>query len=837
MIVNIEYTVEELVSITSGVLRAGASIPILSQLLLDSRKIEQADQTVFFLLHTSVDKGVEIIDDLIKKRVKCFVVNIHFPVQKFASSTFIIVDDTVYALQQLAIFHRKKFSTLQNGKALPVIGITGSNGKTIIKEWLNIMLDADFNIVRSQKSYNSQIGVPLSVLQMRSSNTLAIFEAGISTTGEMQKLEQMIRPNIGIFTNIGTAHDEGFANIKEKISEKLQLFIHAEVIIFPSDYLKLSSTLQTFVKNKKNILLFSWSRQNPAMLQIVSVQKFQNRSRITGIYQGKKSNIEIAFTDDASIENAINCWCVLLYMNYTSTAIAKKMQLLFPVEMRLELEKGINNCTIINDSYSADLVSLNIALDFLQQQTPHNNHTVILSDILQTGKSENELYAAVAKLLHHKKINRFIGIGSSLVKHRAQFKFISQTIFFDSTKTFKKAFKASDFSNEIILLKGARSFRFEQINQLLKQKAHQTILSINLNAIVHNLKAFKSILLPDTKLMAMVKAFGYGSGSFEVAQVLQYHKTDYLAVAYADEGVELRKAGIILPIMVMNPEENTFNTLVEHNLEPEIFSFGILQAFDKFLLSSAIINYPVHIKCDTGMHRLGFRLGDMKRLGNILKHTNHFKVKSVFSHLAASESLAHDDFTLQQSVEFKSCCDILEERLKYPFIKHISNTSGISRHPNLQLDMVRLGIGLYGIANNKNMQKKLRHVSTLSSTVAQIKKVSARESVGYGRNSFLKKDTIIATVRIGYADGYDRGLGNGVGKMLYHGKLVPVIGNVCMDMTMLDITGVQHAKEGDEVIVFGEDLPVEKLAQWLHTIPYEIMTGISSRVKRVYYQE
>ncbi|MEO7802483.1 MAG: bifunctional UDP-N-acetylmuramoyl-tripeptide:D-alanyl-D-alanine ligase/alanine racemase [Ginsengibacter sp.] len=836
MIVNIEYTVEELASITFGKLNRGDSLPTLSQLLLDSRKVEEADKTIFFLLHSLVNKGIEIIDDLVEKGVACFIVNSHFPFQKFPFSTFIIVEDVVKALQQLAIFHRQKFNTLQNGKALPVIGITGSNGKTIVKEWLNTMLEGDHNIVRSQKSYNSQIGVPLSVLQMQASDTLAIFEAGISTTGEMQKLEQMIRPDIGIFTNIGTAHDEGFANTKEKINEKLQLFINAEVIIFSLDYPKLLPNIQTFIKSKKSISLFSWSRQKIATLQIISIQKFQNRSRITGVYKGKKNNIEIAFTDDASIENAINCWCVLLFMNYTSETILKKMQLLFPVQMRLELEKGINNCTIINDSYSADLVSLNIALDFLQQQT-HDNHTLILSDILQTGKTENELYGAVAKLLHHKKVNKFIGIGNGLIKHQDLFKFIPRTNFFDSVKTFQKTFKASDFSNEIVLLKGARSFRFEQVNQLLKQKAHQTILSINLDAIVHNLKAFKNTLLPDTKLMAMVKAFGYGSGSFEVAQVLQYHKTDYLAVAYADEGVELRKAGIILPIMIMNPEENTFNTLVEHNLEPEIFSFGILRAFDKFLLSAAIINYPVHIKCDTGMHRLGFRLSEMKKLANILKHTNHFKVKSVFSHLAASESPAQDAFTLQQSAEFKSCCDILEERLKYSFLTHISNTSGISRHPNLQLDMVRLGIGLYGIASNKAMQKKLRHVSTLSSTVAQIKKVSAGESVGYGRGSFLKKDTLVATVRIGYADGYDRGMGNGVGKMLYQGKLVPVIGNVCMDMTLLDISAIQNAKEGDEVIVFGEDLPVEKLAQWLHTIPYEIMTGISSRVKRVYYQE
>jgi alanine racemase len=512
------------------------------------------------------------------------------------------------------------------------------------------------------------------------------------------------------------------------------------------------------------------------------------------------------------------------------------MPQLRPVEMRLELKQGINNCSVINDSYSADINSLTIALDFLQQQQQHKKRTLILSDILQSGKNGPELYAAIAFILKQKNIDRFIGIGPEISRQRDAFAGIAETVFFSSTAEFRQQFHSQHFHDDTILLKGARMFEFEQISHLLEQKVHQTVLEINLNAISHNLRTYQQQLNPGVKLMAMVKAFSYGSGSFEIANLLQFHKVDWLAVAYADEGVELRKAGISLPIMVMNAEETTFDVMVQYNLEPELFSMGILTEFEKYLQRSAITNYPVHIKLDTGMRRLGFEPNDISALCDKLRASDRFKVQTVFSHLAASDAASHDDFTNHQAGSFVQGCVQLQAALGYPFLRHIANSSAIHRHKELQFDMVRLGIGLYGVDSEPSMQQQLKNVTTLKTTISQIKKVKAGESVGYSRKGIASRDSVIATVRIGYADGYPRLMSNGMGKMLVNEQLVPVIGNVCMDMTMLDITGAE-ANEGDEVIVFGEQLPVSDVAGWGQTIAYEILTGISQRVKRVYYEE
>ena len=582
--------------------------------------------------------------------------------------------------------------------------------------------------------------------------------------------------------------------------------------------------------------LFSWSKKETATLQIISIENKVTQTAITTVFNDKTIKFSIPFSDEASIENAITCCCVLLHLGISNATISKRMLLLRPVEMRLELKQGINNCSVINDSYSADINSLTIALDFLQQQQQHPKRTLILSDILQSGKSSADLYADVAFILQQKNINRFIGIGPEISRQAAAFKNIGETVFFSSTTEFKQQFHSQHFHNETILLKGARLFEFEQISHLLEQKVHQTVLEINLNAITHNLKAYQQQLNPGVQLMAMVKAFSYGSGSFEIANLLQFHKVDYLAVAYADEGVELRKAGITLPIMVMNAEETTFDVLVQYSLEPELFSFGILTAFENYLKQSGITNYPVHIKLDTGMRRLGFEQNDMEALCKKLPATENFKIQTVFSHLAASDAIAHDDFTQYQATAFLTGCELLQKALGYSFLRHIANTSAIHRHKELQFDMVRLGIGLYGVDSNPAMQQLLKNVTTLKTTISQIKKVKAGESVGYSRKGVAAKDSLIATVRIGYADGYPRLLSNGDGKMWVNGQLAPVIGNVCMDMTMLDVTGI-GANEGDEVIVFGEQLPVAEMAAWAHTIAYEILTGISQRVKRVYYEE
>ena len=837
------YSIEKIAEITSAdFLCKEKSDTVIEHLLLDSRKLLFPASSLFFALGGPRRNGHTFIKELYNKGVRNFVIADRKGVEEIASypgSNFLLVEDVLSALHSLAAFHRQQFK-------IPVIGITGSNGKTIVKEWLYQLLHTDYQIVRSPKSYNSQIGVPLSVWQMNQTHTLAIFEAGISLPNEMEKLQQIIEPTIGIFTNIGDAHAEGFSNQQQKIDEKLKLFLNSDVLIYGSDAVDLNVAANQFTKNTANdgkIQLFSWSTHQQGLLEVFEIKKTKNQTIISAYDHRKENaetikqiNITIPFTDDASIQNALTCWSVLLYLNIPTTVIEKRMLQLSPVEMRLELKQGINNCSVINDSYSADINSLTIALDFLVQQQQHPTRTLILSDILESGKTNVELYGAVAAILEQKNIQRFIGIGPEISKQQHLFKNIPQSFFFSSIAACLQQFYSIHFHNETILLKGARIFEFEQLSHLLEEKLHQTVLEINLNAVTHNLKAYQQLLKPGVKMMAMVKAFSYGSGGFEIANLLQFNQADYLAVAYADEGVELRRAGINLPILVLNPEESTFDILVNYHLEPELYSFTILNGFQNYLEKLAINSYPVHIKLDTGMHRLGFEAKDLIELGDLLKATNRFKIQTVFSHLAASDSQEHDAFTKLQADEFLKGCTILQEALGYSFIRHIANTSSIHRHPNLQFDMVRLGIGLYGVDSNRDMQSKLKNVSTLKTTISQIKKVAAGESIGYSRMGKAREEKLIATVRIGYADGFPRVLSNGVGSMWVKGNLVPVIGNVCMDMTMLDITGT-NIKEGDEVIVFGENLPVSDLATKAQTIAYEILTGVSQRVKRVYFEE
>ncbi|WP_462222163.1 bifunctional UDP-N-acetylmuramoyl-tripeptide:D-alanyl-D-alanine ligase/alanine racemase [Ferruginibacter sp.] len=825
------YTIAEIEKIIDGkFLISKNAAAFIEHLLIDSRKLLFPSSTLFFTIPGPRRQGNAFVKDLYNKGVKNFIVDASFVFleDNYPDANILLAANVLDALQKLTAHHRKQFN-------IPVIGITGSNGKTIVKEWLHQLLQTDYTIVRSPKSYNSQIGVPLSVWQINATHNFGIFEAGISMPGEMQRLEEIIEPTIGIFTNIGEAHSEGFENITEKIKEKIKLFIKTPVVVYCKDEILVDEALLE-LQQKNNNILFSWGQKEAATLCITTIQVQPFNTVIKGIFKERKISISIPFTNDAAIKNAITCWCVLLHLQINDEIIQERMLQLKPVEMRLELKEGINNCSVINDSYSADITSLSIALDFLQQQQQHPKRTVILSDILQSGKSNAALYKEVADILQQKNIQRIFGIGTEILKHSDAFATIKETGFFNSTAEFKQQFPSLHFYNESILLKGARVFEFEQISHLLEQKTHQTVLEINLNAIINNLKVYQQQLKPGVKLMAMVKAFSYGSGSFEIANLLQFQKVDYLAVAYADEGVELRRAGITLPIMVMNAEESTFDMLVQFNLEPELYSFGILNAFEKYLQQSGINNYPVHIKLDTGMHRLGFVATEMEELCKKISTGETFKIQSVFSHLAASDSKAHDDFTKQQEKLFLKSCSAIEKNISYPFLKHIANTSAIHRHKNLQLDMVRLGIGLYGVDANKKIQQQLKNVSTLKTTISQIKKIKSGESIGYNRKGIAEKDSVIATVRIGYADGYPRSLSNGIGKMWVNKNLVPVIGSVCMDMTMLDITGVD-AKEGDDVIVFGEKLSVAELAEWANTIPYEILTGISQRVKRVYYEE
>ncbi|GAB4131665.1 MAG: bifunctional UDP-N-acetylmuramoyl-tripeptide:D-alanyl-D-alanine ligase/alanine racemase [Bacteroidia bacterium] len=804
----------------------------IRHILIDSRKISQTKDVLFFAIKGERHDGHKFISDLYQKGIRNFAVQ-ELPANAeeiFPEANFLVCRDTLKALQILAHHHRNNFT-------FPVIAITGSNGKTIVKEWLWQLLRDDYHIVRSPKSYNSQVGVPLSVWQMEEQNTLGIFEAGISHPGEMGHLQHIIRPDIVLFTNIGSAHDENFADRAQKITEKAGLALQAKKIVCSKDEQALYDFLKSHTGQSE---LFTWSRKSKADLQIARVTKDPSGTTIQGVTENRFVTISIPFTDDASVENAIHCWALLLMMNVPDEQIAERMKQLTPVAMRLELKEGINQCSVINDSYNSDLGSIAVALDFLNQQQQHAKKTVILSDILQSGKDEHQLYAEVAGLIQSKNIYRFIGIGPALSRNRELFNNV-QHEFYASTADFISSFHSNAFHNEAILLKGARAFGFEAISKVLQQKAHETVLEIDLGALVHNLNYIRSRLNPGTMLMAMVKAFSYGSGSFEIANVLQFHRVDYLAVAYADEGIELRKAGITLPIMVMNPEEQSYDSMIRYGLEPEIFSFRVLQLFDEAARKfrqrhPGQARVPVHIKLDTGMRRLGFEEQDINELLIRLRNSRDLIIKSVFSHLAASDEPEHDAFTRLQIKRFEKMSDELRRHFGSDICRHILNSSGIQRFPDAQFEMVRLGIGLYGVAANETEQKNLRQVSTLKTTISQIKQVPAGETVGYSRKGKVEKNTRIATVPIGYADGLSRKLSNGKGKMYINGHAAPIIGNVCMDMCMLDIGDIA-CEEGDEVIVFGPEHPITDIAQEMGTIPYEVLTNVSRRVKRVYYQE
>jgi alanine racemase len=817
---HILYSAEDL----TAILKAKSFIQnkdiLIRTILSDSRKLSDINHALFFALKARRD-GHSFIPAIYEAGLRSFVISdSKFDTGDYPDANFYKVNDTLTALQDLAAAHRSKFS-------YPVIGITGSNGKTIVKEWLYQLLAPECKIVRSPKSYNSQIGVPVSVWEMNEENNLAIFEAGISKAGEMENLAKVIRPTIGILTNIGEAHNEGFDSINDKIREKLKLFEGVDLFIYSDRYL---DQYEGEIPGKNK---FTWNYRGHANLEVFDDEVLVERFKfLRARFNGKDVQAMIPFTDQASIENALICWASLLAMGYEPDEVVKRLEKLIPVGMRLELKNGINNCSVIDDSYSLDLSSLAIALDFLKQQNQHQRRTLILSDI--PGNDSEAVYNQVRHLLENKSVDRLIAVGVHIGKYLANYSIATE--YFVSTEDLLEHFNSLKFQNETILLKGARSFEFERISLLLTQKVHETVLEINLNALENNLNHYKLELGAGTKIMAMVKAFSYGSGSFEIANLLEFNKVDYLAVAYADEGVALRNAGCSLPIMVMSPDAMAFETIIQHRLEPEIFSVRVLNQLMEVLVRKNLENYPIHLKLDTGMHRLGFMPDQLDELIEILLHTKLVRIQSVFSHLVASGDPQHDEFTRYQIDLFVNLADKISQNFKYPFLRHISNTSGISRWPDSRFDMVRLGIGLYGIDSAYESKSPLQTVTSLKTSISQIKNIPAGDTVGYSREGKMPQGGKIATVKIGYADGYCRGLGNGKGKMMVRGKIVSTIGKICMDMCMLDISGIE-AVEGDEVIVFNDQIKVEDIARDLGTIPYEILTGISQRVKRIYYYE
>ncbi|MDR1742749.1 MAG: bifunctional UDP-N-acetylmuramoyl-tripeptide:D-alanyl-D-alanine ligase/alanine racemase [Dysgonamonadaceae bacterium] len=795
-------------------------------LLTDSRKLTNPDKTLFFALKTKNNDAHIFVSGLLAAGVRNFVVEKIFPEwQQYDGVNFLVVKNPLLALQKIAAYHRSHFN-------IPIIGITGSNGKTVVKEWLYQLLQDDFNIVRSPRSYNSQIGVPLSVWQLDETATLGIFEAGISMPDEMEKLEPVVRPTIGILTKLGEAHQENFTSMQQKGMEKLELFANCDIIIFNEDDEIAAQCMEQMILSQKT---FSWSkRHRDAPLFISKIEQKNNSSLIHYSFLQIDSAIEIPFTDNASVENAITCLATMLYLRYMPDRISERMAKLESVAMRLDVRKGKNGCIVINDSYNSDFNSIRISLDFQEQRRISSSltKTLILSDILQTGLMPKLLYKKVAEMVKESGVEKIIGIGTDLSAYAEVFNIEKE--FYPSTDDFIASKRWKSFHNELILLKGARKFNFERINALIEERTHETVLEVDLDAVVHNFNFYKSKLSPNVKLICMVKANAYGGGADEIAKTLQYHRCDYLAVAVAEEGISLRKQGITLPIIVLNPEVYAFEELYTNDLEPEIYNFRILNAFVKEAERHGVTNYPVHLKIDTGMHRLGFLPQQTGELADILQSQKSLRVESVFSHLAASESWIFDDFTEKQIALLKQTACEIETGLGYPISKHILNSAGIERFPNDQWDMVRLGIGLYGVSASG--LGGLRNVCTLKTTILQIKEIRSRETVGYGRKEELDKDARIATIRIGYADGLDRQFGNRRGKVLINGKFAPIVGNVCMDLCMIDVSDIEAA-EGDEVIVFGEQLSVIELAKSIGTIPYEILTSVSPRVKRIYVKE
>jgi alanine racemase len=804
----------QLETITGGTLISVHEVLPITNLVIDSRKAIVNEGTLFFGIIGERNDGHDHLHELYQKGIRQFVVEKEFPKALLSGANVLLVKSSIQALQAITTFHRKQFT-------IPIIGITGSNGKTIIKEWLYQLLSKEYNIAKNPGSYNSQVGVPLSVWQLQPYHQLGIFEAGISRTGEMQKLQKIINPSIGIFTNVGSAHDEGFANEEEKIREKLTLFKATKILIYCKDQRSVHDAIHAH-----GLPSLAWSFQQNAAIQI------QNKdSHYEVVFDTKQYSFTLAFHDQASIENTFHCIALMLYLGYDQLQIQERITTLRSIPMRLELKEGINQTQVIDDTYNNDLGGLQISLDFLSSQHQKKNKKLILSDIHQSGLSAEELSKRIAEKVNKSNLNFFVGIGAVISKYKHYFTVPAE--FYSDTHSFLQQYDSEKFHNEVILVKGARNFEFEKIVAQLQRKVHGTIMEIDLGAMVHNLNFFKSRLKPRTKIMAMVKAFAYGSGSNEVASLLQYHNADYLGVAYADEGVELRKHNITLPIMVMNPSEESFPTIVAYSLEPEVFNFKILQSFLNFLNGRSC---KIHIKLDTGMHRLGFDGNDIEALIAILVAHPNVQVASIFSHLAGADERAHDDFSNQQGQRFMAEAEQISNAIGYRPLYHILNSPGILRLPHLQLDMVRLGIGLYGVDPTSENFYQLKPVASLKTIISQIKHINIGESIGYGRSGKADMPMTTATIAIGYADGFNRAFSRGVGEVLINNKRAKVIGNVCMDMTMVDITGIQ-ATEGDEVIIFGKDLPIQEVAAKINTISYEILTNTSERVKRIFVAE
>lgn len=807
-------------------------------LLTDSRRLTTTDGVIFFAIPTKRNTGSKFVADLYDRGVRHFVVqndvagDLRTIFAMLSDANFWYVKDVVRALQQVAAVQREQYH-------IPVVGITGSNGKTIVKDWVVQLLGEDHSIVASPRSYNSQIGVPLSVWQMKADNDLAVFEVGISESGEMEHLRNVVKPTIGIFTNIGQAHDENFLSRYQKITEKMQLFTHCQTLIYCADH----KDIHGVVLEKdamRSVKRYTWGHDETNAVQVMQVTADANSTRILVRHQGGEQDIVIPFIDRASMENAMHCVTLMYYLGYKGGEIARRCRHLTPIAMRMEMNEAINGCILVNDSYSLDINSLEIALDFVQRERQHVNKTLVMSDFMQSGMPDHELYGQVASLILKRGISKFIGIGDAVFGNQDRFADIPKTFFYKNTDDFIRKHDFDDFQCETVLLKGARVFQFENIAKLLQRKSHETTLEVNLDLLIHNLNYYRSLIRPTTKLMAMVKASSYGAGKVEIASALQYSHVDYLTVAYSDEGVELRRNGITLPIMVMNPEEESFDDIIRFRLEPDIYSLRIFRLFCETarLFCTHGEKVPVHVELDTGMHRLGFMEGELDDVVTAFRSEDcPLQVRSIFTHFAGADDPVMDDFTRSQIDKFSRWSSYIKKGLgQEDIICHCCNSSGIVRFPEAQMDMVRLGIGLYGLASEPEVQAHLVPVSRLRTKVSQVKEIPQGDSVGYNRHWCAQRPSRIAIIPIGYADGLSRRLGYGNGCVEIGGHEVPIIGSICMDMCFVDVTDIP-CHEDDEVVIFGSEHLLKQMASAAGTITYEILTSVSPRVKRVYFQE
>ncbi len=819
------YPINTLCQIFQGEFLQEGTEDFVRHVETDTRVLDGRPHSLFVAIVGPRFDGHQFLWEAYSKGVRTFLVSEQIDLVHFPEASIIKVDESLKALQRLAVFHRGEHQ-------IDVVGITGSNGKTIVKEWLYQLLYRDKHIVRSPNSYNSKLGVALSVLLMNDSHDMGVFEAGISQEGEMESIERMIKPNIGILTNIGSAHEDGFRSESEKALEKLKLFVHCPKLIYCSDHDTVRDGVTSLNWEEK---CKTWGWREGSSLQLTSVEKGNKNTELHGTYRDKTRHLRLPFNLDASIENACHLWLLLLELGYSDKVINQRFNDVSEIPMRLEILVGVNGCVLVNDAYNSDLNAIGIALEQLLLQPKNSKSTAILSDIVIPDKVATEKYSELSRLLKTKGIERFIGIGPKLGRHQNLFLGIDSE-FYPDTDSFLQTLKKDSFENENILLKGSRAFQFERIAERLQEKTHETTLEIDLNKMSENLNLIRGKIKRETKIMAMVKAFAYGNGSYDVARLLEYSSVSYLGVAYADEGVELRGDGIQIPILVLNPEPSTYDAIIRHNLEPQIYSFRTLKLFEKALADAGFQgSYPVHIKINTGMNRLGFDVYEIEELGELLRNQDSLNVVSVFSHLAGSDEASFDKTTEEQVAKFDSAASFIEQCLGKPVIKHILNSNGILRFPQYQFDMVRLGIALYGVSGNQKNRSELRPVSQLKTSISQIRKVPKGSGVGYSPKSLLDADKTIAVLSIGYADGLARKLGNGVAEFWVNGQRAKTVGNICMDMCMIDVTEIP-CQEGDEVEIFGDHISLYEISERLETIPYEVLTRVSERVKRVTIQ-